>query len=447
MISPSLSSRRTVIYLAALIFPPVMIGTLIAFGSLSSTLLHKTPTPIETRAEAITPPPLTGKLKAALLLSNDGTQITEVFGPYQILAESGMFDVFTVAPQRTLSPTTGAIDILPHYSLESSPKPDLLVIPAVMNPKNPELIEWIKKTAAHSKLVLSLCEGARLAVEAQLFHGLKGTSHFLALSDLQRAEPSAEWIRGVRYIESGKIISSSGVTASLDATFYAIEKLSGKAVAQATANRLGHLWTQVEPQHELRALEFFPLFFRSAFDWMKGRVGILLSDGMAEISLASLLDTFPRAQDDSLFTTGPTRKVYRTANGLDLVPTESVGEMLPADVLFVAKNIESSGSMKDSTVLQWIRERKVQVQIYGESLPGQAYDQSLSLLAQRQGPLITDFAAKMMNYPKTPAWTQTQNTAQNWPISLWIKPLLIALFSLGIAIWAERRFRKHHSNF
>jgi|GEM_PF-3349297 len=457
------SIQRAIIYLSAAIFPPLIIGSLIAFASLSSTLLHKTSGETPIAAETTAPPPLTSKLKAALLVSNEGTQITDLLSTYQILAESGVFDVFTVAPQRKLSPTTGAIDLLPHYSFKNMPKADLLVIPPVLDPMNPEIIRWIQTNAPSTKLILSLCEGARVATQAHLFQGLPATSHFLALSDLRNSEPSAHWISGVRYVDAGKLVSSAGITASLDAALYAVEKLAGKPIAQETAQKLAYAWNREknptlseQPSHDtqlqaVQSSEFFQIFFRAGFHWFKDRIGVLLYPGVSEMGLAAALDTLPRSPDFHVFSTSSTRKVYRTANGLDLVPTENAEELLPAQYLIIPSGHSSTDPKSDPSVARWIHEHEIQVKDLRTTAPGLSYDQTFDWLFEHESSGITGFVAKMMEYPHLNARnTSTPPSSafiQNWPITLWIKPILIAGLGVFLAFWIEKRLRKVHSNF
>ncbi len=59
---------------------------------------------------------------AVVVASNYGTEITDFLPPYEILARSGAFNVYVVAPERRLTPVTSArqqptgLEIIPHYS-------------------------------------------------------------------------------------------------------------------------------------------------------------------------------------------------------------------------------------------------------------------------------------------------------------------------------------------
>ena len=234
-------AKRAVIYLSSALIPPLMFGTLTAISNFKSLMLREKPASLEL------PHPLPevrfrpGKLKAAILVSNDGSQITDVLGPYALLAESGAFDVYTVAARRELSSTTGDLALLPDFSFQEAPQADLLVIPALLEPGYPPVIDWVKKQAAGARTVLSVCEGARVAAQAGLFEGREATSHFISLPQLRERHPGVRWTDDRRVVVAGPDrISSAGITASLDGTLAAIEKLAGpEAAARAPARAPG----------------------------------------------------------------------------------------------------------------------------------------------------------------------------------------------------------------
>src|SRR5262249_6169410 len=156
--------------------------------------------------------------------------------------------------------------------------------------------------------------------------------------------PDTKWVRGRRYVLDGKVVTSGGVTASLDASLFALEKLLGYDIAERTARSLGYAWhreqdpTGLAGDHvsrSLGALDFVELFLHGGFDWSRSRVGVLLYGGVSELSLAGSLDTFPRSLGVRTTTVGLTRKVFTSRGGMKLVPTESLGEAFGLDLFMV----------------------------------------------------------------------------------------------------------------
>ena len=51
-----------------------------------------------------------GKPTAVILLGSEGANAADVLAPYEVLASSGAFNLYTVAPQRQPVPLTGGLD-------------------------------------------------------------------------------------------------------------------------------------------------------------------------------------------------------------------------------------------------------------------------------------------------------------------------------------------------
>src|SRR5215510_8601301 len=57
------------------------------------------------------PTPDPSKRTAVVLLSNNGTEITDALPPYELLAASGAFNTYFVAPERRVSPLMSAMQL------------------------------------------------------------------------------------------------------------------------------------------------------------------------------------------------------------------------------------------------------------------------------------------------------------------------------------------------
>src|SRR3546814_1569686 len=54
------------------------------------------------------------KPTAVVLLSNQGAEVTDVLAPYEVLSESGAFNVYAAAPEREAVTLSGGLDVLPR---------------------------------------------------------------------------------------------------------------------------------------------------------------------------------------------------------------------------------------------------------------------------------------------------------------------------------------------
>jgi transcriptional regulator GlxA family with amidase domain len=261
------------------------------------------------------PAPDPSKLTAVVLLSNNGTEISDTLPPYELIAASGAFNTYFVAPERRVSPITTAqnlpgvgalpsgLDILPHYSYADYDRvigddPDLLVIPYltkfVPGSEQP-ILDWIRAHAGPQTTILSICAGSRVLVETGLLDGRTATGLHQDLAGFRQRYPQVQWQSGVRWVDDGNIITSGTLTTEIDATLHTIERLAGRAVAERTGQALGyrHLDRLDNP-----AAEYDPpvspdlgLIPQAMYSWGQNDVGVVLHEGVSETALAALLDT------------------------------------------------------------------------------------------------------------------------------------------------------------
>lgn len=100
---------RVVAYLMAFILPPVLVGVVGVKAALSDRY-EGPPDAVNVAAGAYPAPPShdPGKPTAVVLLGNRGSEVTDVLAPYEVLSESGAFNVYAAAPERKAVTLSGA---------------------------------------------------------------------------------------------------------------------------------------------------------------------------------------------------------------------------------------------------------------------------------------------------------------------------------------------------
>jgi transcriptional regulator GlxA family with amidase domain len=153
--------------------------------------------------------------------------------------ESAPFETFTVARTRDAVTAIGGLRVLPHYSWADAPRIDILVVPggfgtrALLNDQ--PALEWIRKAAAASSQVTSVCTGALLLARAGLLTGRRATTHWAALDLLASLDPGIQVQHDARVVSDG-VVTSAGVSAGIDMAFSVVAALHGAAVADETAH-------------------------------------------------------------------------------------------------------------------------------------------------------------------------------------------------------------------
>jgi len=176
-------------------------------------------------------------------------------GPYEVYNDAGgfgsvsgkrAFNVYTVS--KSDEPLNGqGLMIKPTYSIKNAPKPDIVVFPggpatSEIN-ADPEFFAWAKKVATEAEIAQSVCTGAFVLGEAGLLDGLTVTTFYNAIEGLQRTYPNAKVTDGMRYADSGKIVTTAGISAGIDGSLHVVARLLGRRVADQTARYMEYHWT------------------------------------------------------------------------------------------------------------------------------------------------------------------------------------------------------------
>ncbi|KAI8799810.1 transcriptional regulator [Cladochytrium replicatum] len=138
---------------------------------------------------------------------------------------------------------------------------DILFIPGGSGTRseinNDNLISFIRQRGELASLILTVCTGAALAAKAGLLEGKKATTNKWLFGWVASATEGCgvDWVTKARWVEDGKIISSSGVAAGMDMINYFIEKFFDKSLAQRIADSL-----EYEPQTSPEYDSFYSYF-------------------------------------------------------------------------------------------------------------------------------------------------------------------------------------------
>jgi len=183
----------------------------------------------------------------------DEVEVLDFAGPYEVfnvtaeLNDPAPFFVYTVAETSAPIRTRGLLSVNPNYSIFDMPAPHILLIPGGYGSrallKKPHVLAWVKAQAASVEYLLAVCTGSLVLAKAGLLAGLDATTHHDNLSDLERLAPTCHVIADRRYVDTGKIIMSGGVSAGIDMSLYVVRKLLGDAVLAKTLNEMEYPWT------------------------------------------------------------------------------------------------------------------------------------------------------------------------------------------------------------
>ena len=182
-------------------------------------------------------------------------EILDFAGPAEVLAAAGKFaggdgtstlNVYLVA--RTAEPikAQGFIRITPDYTIDNAPVPDLVVIPGGASAPlsdDPAMLKWLTTSATKSEVTLTVCTGVFPLAKAGLLDGKDITTWYGAIDNLRTSAPNARVHHGRRFVDSGRYITTAGVSAGIDGALHLVARLFGRRVADQTARYMEYHWT------------------------------------------------------------------------------------------------------------------------------------------------------------------------------------------------------------
>jgi transcriptional regulator GlxA family with amidase domain len=200
-------------------------------------------------------PKRAGYTRNVAIVVYEGVEILDFGGPTEVLASASGYanqtgepglHVYTVS--KTTSPlrSQGIVTIVPEFSIQNAPRPDILVVPGGNSGsvwKDPEFLAWVKTAAEGSEVTLTVCTGAFILGRAGLLESKEITTWYGALENLRTSFPKSTVQPGRRFIDNGKFITTAGVSAGIDGSLHLVARLFGRVVADQTARYMEYHWT------------------------------------------------------------------------------------------------------------------------------------------------------------------------------------------------------------
>ncbi|MES9539556.1 helix-turn-helix domain-containing protein [Actinomadura sp. NPDC000600] len=136
--------------------------------------------------------------------------------------------------------TTGGFTVLPQADLERVRAADTVIVPGSEPPCRPPEAVLAALAEAHEqgKRMVSICTGAFALAAAGVLDGVRATTHWQYIDDLERDFPAVSVDRDVLYIDEGNVLTSAGVCCGIDLCLHIVRRDHGAAVANRIARGL-----------------------------------------------------------------------------------------------------------------------------------------------------------------------------------------------------------------
>lgn len=174
------------------------------------------------------------KVCTVTILTYPGMTLLDAVGPNEVLANSPYFDVqWACTEKQPIQNDLRSFSLSQMAYFQDITHTDILLVPGGPGDKtvmeSPEVLTWIATLDRQSKLTASVCSGSLILAKAGLLANIKACSHWACLSEL--SELGAKPVRK-RFIQSGKYVTASGVSAGIDMALYLVEQIVSKKHAR-----------------------------------------------------------------------------------------------------------------------------------------------------------------------------------------------------------------------
>lgn len=338
--------------------------------------------PAADRLTPYRPRHMRSKPLVAVVAENYYTELTDYVLPYGVLSAAGVAEVQALATQ------PGPIRMFPaplnvepqattaRFDQEHPEGADYVIVPAVHKDDDPALLAWVKAQAAKGATIVGVCDGVWVLARAGLLDGRRATGHWYSRDDLRKKFPQVQWQQNLRYVEDRRVITTTGVSATIPVSLALVEAIAGTERATQLARELGGAgmgWSAQHPGERFQMSWKHKLTIGGnaiAF-WSHEDVGIPVDQGVDEIALALKAEVYSATYRSTALAVAPRAGTIRSRRGLSLIPDRVMGVDAPRRML----------SAPDATA------------------PLLALDQALKGIATDYGPRTAAWVALQMEYP------------------------------------------------
>jgi transcriptional regulator GlxA family with amidase domain len=176
-----------------------------------------------------------------------GFELLDVFGPLEAFGNlPGVVRVVTVAEQSGPVASAQATRAIADHGFADAPPLDLILVPGGIGSReeaeNPALLRWLRERAERAEIVMSVCTGTAILARAGLLDGRRATTNKAFFRWVADQGPKVEWVHRARWVDDGKLVTSSGVSAGIDMALHVIARLTDRATSEAVARLMEYDW-------------------------------------------------------------------------------------------------------------------------------------------------------------------------------------------------------------
>ncbi len=188
-------------------------------------------------------------------------EVLDFAGPYEVFTTAArvkprlepnspkLFDVFLVAEKSGTISARANFMVQPHYPISDHPAIDVLIVPGgvhIHELEKSNVIDWIAKLDAQTRITASVCTGAFLLAKAGILQDKSCTTHWEDIPDLRAMFPALDVREDIAWVDNGRVVTSAGISAGIEMALHLVTKLAGKDLAVKTARQMQYTWNNAD---------------------------------------------------------------------------------------------------------------------------------------------------------------------------------------------------------
>ena len=265
------------------------------------------------------------------------------------------------------------------------------------------MLAWIRANFGPNTTLLGICSGNEILADTGLEAGRTATTNTGTFAYVQSHAPTRTWLHNVRYLDDGNIVTSSNLTAGIDAALHIVDRVAGRVTALDVARQIGftHTSTLDDPRFEPPTDNLVQIATNAALQFppQKEQVGVLVYDGVTELGISGIVDPIAGSLSASTFIMAPERRILQSRDGFLFLPRYSFASAPALDRVIVAAG--ENDAAKQQVVAAWSAShpRQMAEDLYRNVGSGQsAYDVSFADLARTHNAFIARTMAHILFY-------------------------------------------------
>ncbi|MDO6496669.1 DJ-1/PfpI family protein [Photobacterium sanguinicancri] len=173
---------------------------------------------------------MTDRTHLIVALVFDGYETLDLHGPIEMLGHAPNTEIIIVSEKEMAKSSQGTM-LFCNSQIDSTIPCQLFMTVGGMGTRteisNAKLINWIQAQAAVSEKVFSICTGSALLAKSGVLDGISATTNKLAYQWVTSLNPQVLWQAKARWVNDAKFLTSSGVSAGIDASLAYIAETFG----------------------------------------------------------------------------------------------------------------------------------------------------------------------------------------------------------------------------